>query len=305
MATQKIRVAIVSTIKAPIEILRQWIHFHLNAGIEGFFLFLDDPGDSSHKALTAYETVRIVCCSNGYWKALGGKRPGAIVSRQKVNLAQGVAMAASEGFDWVAHIDSDELIRPLKPMDQVLSATNAAAIRLDLLEAVSEQMEYPGIFDTSLFKRLPDRKKALAARLLGCRQAFRFGEYFRGHTESKMLFRTDGSIKEMGIHKPIELRAGATVGASAEVQLLHFDCIGFSDWDRKWQTRLGDSPDDYRMRPARCRQFEAYRNATVEGYEARIDLFRNIQMIPQREQKWLRKLGLLERFELDRGLFVR
>ena len=291
------RVAIVSTVKAPMDVLQPWIRHHLDIGIERFYLFLDDPADEASAELEATDRVHVVRCTPAYWSRLNGTRPDPVPGRQAVNVNHGMSLAAASGCNWVAHIDCDELIRPLMPLEDILASTGADGLRMTVLEAVSEQLDYPGIFDPSLFKTVPTRGQALAAVLLGCFGAFRYGEYFRGHTASKMLIRLDGTVTRMGIHKPVEFTADYRFKETKALQLLHFDGIGFDDWDKKWTARIKNEHSAFGFRPARVRQLEAYRKAARKGRDSRVALFRKTQMIPRREAAVLKRLGLLHRIE--------
>lgn len=297
-ATASPRVAIVSTVKARLSVLRPWLEYHRRTGIEHAILFFDDPRDTAADVLESCHAVTAVRCTDAYWSTVDGGRPANVPPRQVVNVQNGMSMAREMGFDWVAHVDCDELIRPLMPIEALLATTDADALKLEMMEAVSERLDYPDIFEPRLFKRAPGRVRAGAARLLGCFRAFRYGEYFRGHTESKCLVRLAGGVLKMGVHKPLEWTDEPRLNHTTEIQLLHFDGVGFADWDAKWSAR---ADSNFGLRPARRRQLEAYRKAAASGRAARIELFRKSQMIPHREQMVLGWLGLLQTIVLDAG----
>lgn len=294
------RAAIVSTVKAPLDQLLTWVGHHRRVGFERFFLFFDDPDDRAIAPVGALPGVQAVPCGPGWWSGEESGRPPQLVARQRVNLHRGMEAAREAGQHWVAHIDADELVRPLRPLPALLSGQLADALRLDLREAVSERTDYASIFDARTFKVPPGRLQHAAARLLGCRRAIRHGDFFRGHRESKTLVRLGGRVRRMGIHKPLECEAGARIEWTDEIQLLHFDCIGFEDWNAKWSDRLNGDSFGRGIRPARQAQFADYVDAARQGLEARRELFRETQMIPSREAAILHRLGLLETIDLDR-----
>ena len=287
--------------KAPLEVLEPWIDYHLHAGIGRMILYFDDPGDPAITALGGIEQLTAIPCSEAYWRDTGLSRPKNIGTIQVVNVNHGFALAADMGCTWAAHIDCDELILPLEPLGELLGRSRADALKMTVLEAVSERFDYDNIFDARLFKRVPNRLQLLTAVLLGCRHSIRFGEYFRGHTESKMLVRLNAGVTRMGIHKPIERSHDASIEVCDEIQLLHFDCVGFTDWDRKWGSRLDGSFRVDGLRPARQKQFAAYGEAAGLNIKARESLFRELQMIPAREVAILKRLGLLTTVDLDRS----
>lgn len=286
------RIAIVATVKAPLGVLRPWIDYHRRVGIGRFILFFDEPEDAALVALGSEEDVTAVRCNDRYWSRVAGGRPDDVPPRQLVNLERGMAMAREAGIDWFAHIDADELIRPLAPLPGLLARCDADALKMDMREAVPERLDYASIFEAQLFKKVPTRGQALAAVLRGCLGAFRYGEYFRGHTESKMLVRVGGGVTRMGVHRPREWRGEPRLDFCPEIQLLHFDGIGFDDWDAKWAIRPGHT---FGMRPARRRQLAAYERAAAKGRPARVALYRKSQMIAPRERRALERMGLLER----------
>lgn len=274
--------------------LRTWVDYHRRTGIGRFILFFDDPDDPAAAVLGTEEDVTAVRCDDRYWSRVEGGRPHHVPPRQLVNLERAMAMARETGIDWFAHIDADELIRPLAPLAGLLARCEADVLKLALREAAPERLDYDSIFDARLFKKAPTRGQALSAVLRGCLGAFRYGEYFRGHTESKMLVRVAGGVTRMGVHKPREWRGTLRLEHSSGIQLLHLDGIGFEDWDAKWAARIGGP---HGMRPARRRQLAAYERAAAKGREARVELYRKAQMIAPREQRILTQLGLLERIE--------
>ncbi|MEE4218317.1 MAG: glycosyltransferase family 2 protein [Xanthomonadales bacterium] len=291
----------MATVKAPLAILQPWINYHLHSGIGRMVLYFDDPRDPAINAVQGIEQVTAIPCSDRHWQDVGFSRPEYFGEVQVLNVNHGFALAAGMGCTWAAHIDCDELILPLKPVGVLLGRSWADALKMTVLEAVSERFDYDNIFDARLFRRVPNRLQVLAAGLLGCRHSVRYGEYFRGHTESKMLVRLNAGVTRMGIHKPIECRDAVRIERCREIQLLHFDCVGFSDWDRKWGSRLEVTYNTDGWRPARQRQFAAYREATDKDIGAREALFRDLHMIPGRETTTLKRLGLLTTVELDRS----
>lgn len=289
---------IVATVKAPLECLQAWRRHHERIGIRRFILFFDDPNDPSFDALKDEKGVTAVRCDDRYWRD-NGEKPNQVPPRQIVNLHRGMFMARELGVDWIAHIDSDELIRPLCPMDEVLSRAGVNALLLDLREAVSERMDYKSIFEPTLFKKPPSQGQMRTARRLGCKNAFGYGSFFHGHTQSKTLFRLDGNVRRMGIHRPLEWHGEPSMGMTRDIQLLHFDGVGFADWDAKWAAR---SVNHFGMRPARRRQLEAYRDAAARGESSRLRLFRESQLMTPWTRFVLRRLKLVERIVLDQSM---
>lgn len=296
-----LQIAIVATVKAPLKVLRPWIDYHLHMGIGRMILFFDDPHDPAISVMAGIEQVTAIPCSDAHWRDMGQSRPGKFGTVQELNVNLGFSLASDMGCTWAAHVDCDELIRPLQPIGELLSRSPADALKMTVLEAVSENFDYDNIFDARLFKRVPNRLQMLAAVLSGCRHSMCYGEYFRGHTESKMLVRLNAGVTRMGIHKPLERSHDARIELCGRIQLLHFDCVGFEDWDHKWGSRLECSFKADGLRLARQKQFAAYAEAAQQNTDAKETLFRKLQMIPAREKAVLKRLGLLTAVDLDRS----
>lgn len=294
----------MATVKAPLKVLYPWVKYHLDKGIGRMVLYFDDPNDPAIASMVGIEQVTAIPCSDRHWKDMGQTRPERLGKVQELNVNHGFALASDMGCSWAAHIDCDELIFPLEPLGELLGQSRADALKMTVLEAVSEYFEYDNIFDARLFKRVPNRLQFLAASILACRRSLCYGEYFRGHTASKMLVRLNAGVTRMGIHKPIERSHEARIELCEQIQLLHFDCVGFADWDRKWGFRLESSFNADGLRRARQKQFAAYGDAAQQSIEARAALFRRLHMIPAREVAILKRLGLLTTVDLDRSLLA-
>lgn len=297
-------IAIVATVKAPLAVLKSWINHHLHSGIDRLILYFDDPRDPAIAAMQGIEQVTAIPCSEAYWQETGQTRPERFGALQVLNVNHGFALAAGMGCSWAAHVDSDELIVPSMALSRLLARSRADALKMTVLEAISERPDYDSIFDARLFKRVPNRPQLVAATLLGCRRAIRYREYFRGHTESKMLVRLNAGIHRMGIHKPLNFSSEAQIELTKEIQLLHFDCVGFADWDCKWRLRLEDLREGRALRPARQKQFAAYGEVAEKSAEVREALFRELQVIPARELAILKSLRMVTGVELDRSQLV-
>ena len=62
------KIAIVSTVKGPLNELLMFINYHLNIGIDQIILFFDDPQDTCIDQIDAkYKNVHAVKCTEEYW----------------------------------------------------------------------------------------------------------------------------------------------------------------------------------------------------------------------------------------------
>ncbi len=297
-----VKTAIVSTVRTPLEDLLHYVHYHLNIGIDEIILFFDDPADEGVKAFTQHSNVTCIACSASYWNINGG-RPDFIAARQLVNVNNGAKMAAAKQCNWLIHIDNDELINPLVDIKQVLANTDAEAIRFTLLEAVSQHMYCEHIFIPQLFKKQSQKRSIQAAKLQGCSNAFFENRYFRGYGASKMAVRITPEIKQYSIHDAQKHHGILAVEKSDQLQLLHFDCVDFSTWLRKWKKRIDGTGTSNTMGIPRQKQLDLYRQARQKGHKELIALFKRLHHLPKNEQLILHGLGMLTTVKIDPDLF--
>lgn len=297
-----VKTAIVSTVRTPIEDLRPYVLYHLNIGIDEIILFFDDPLDEGVDAFEQYSNVTSIACSTSYWNTNGG-RPDYVVARQTVNVNNGAKMAAAKKCNWLIHIDNDELINPLVDIKQVLANTDGEAVRFTLLEAVSEDVRYEHIFMPQLFRKQSKKRSIQVAKLLGCSNAFFGNSYFRGHGASKMAVRITPEIKQYGIHSAKKHHGMLAVEKSEKLQLLHFDCVDFSTWMRKWKRRVDGTGTSNTLGKHRQKQLALYRQAKGGGQKELFTLFKRLYHLPKKEQVILRVLGMLTTVKIDPDLF--
>jgi hypothetical protein len=300
------KICIVSTIRSvdPLDTVR-FVKYHLNLGIDLIVLFLDDPADPVREFLAGHTSVQMINCDSAYWTARGRKAPVGLTHRQLVNLNYGMKLAVVEGFDWMIHIDNDELLLPEHDIKFLLSHETVNSVHFFLKEAVAEKDQYDTIFAATLFRNLLPKliKRAAANDFLGCPQAFFEGEFFRGHTASKCAVRLDAGIEWMTVHGPARPKVTPETSILTEqIELLHFDNIGFDSWRDKWAKRLTEPPHISGVTMNRERQrllFEqAYGNAPDE-----LALYSRLCKIPDREKRILMDHGLLSVITLPPEMF--
>lgn len=299
------KIAIVSTVRAPLKQLEMFVNYHLNIGVDQIILFFDDPDDKGFDIFSNYKHVRCIKCDSKYWFIKNkGKRPEGIFTRQVKNVNHAVKHYLKRGYEWVIHIDSDELLRPIKPIRNVLeNMGNYDAIRFRIFEAVSENLSYETIYEPTLFRVMPDKKQRASAKKLGCKAAFFEGRYFRADIASKMAIRINPEIKLYKVHNAIKHKGELSVLNTNEIQLLHFDCVDFASWSEKWNRRLDGSAPTPNLQNSRKAQLDMYIDAKNKGENSLTDLFRQLHMIPKSEQGHLFSLEMLERIQLNPELF--
>jgi len=287
--------AIIATVKAPIEQLKFFINYHLNVGADQIILFFDDPNDKDIEQIQHYELVTVIPCTTEYWEKSTSQRPNSIEKRQVTNVNKGIQIALDKKCNWIAHIDSDELLNPKQDIKEVLKYCKADAIRFELLEAAPEREYYKNIYEPTLFKKKPTTLQIRMAKLLGCRRSIYNNEYLRGHLKSKMAIKLNSKIRKFGIHGPIDFDDSITIIDTKKIQLLHYDCVGIENWKLKWSRRLDGSATAEKMRGNRNEQFMAYTRAAKIGNTELSKVYQKIHTIPVYEKIVLFALGMLTR----------
>ena len=298
-----IRIALVSMVKAPLHELRIFVHYHLNIGIDEIILLFDDPLDPGLDAFSQSPSVTCIACSAEFWKSKTGERPDSFSTRQLININEGVKIAGGKDCNWVIQLDGDELVKPKIDIKSILGNCNADVLRFKVMEAVSEKVNYDNIFSASLFKTESSTTKIKIARLLGCSRMIFRNEYFRGHTASKVAVRLSAAIQTHGVHGPKKYdRKTTSFENTHEISLLHFDCVGFDSWNRKWGGRYDGTSLTVTMRENREQQLQAYIRATEAGRYAQAKLYRRLHIITGYEKGVLFLLGMLRRLRMKQSL---
>jgi hypothetical protein len=287
------RVCLIATVRSPVNELLEFARYHLAAGVEKIVLFFDDPDDPAAAALADVGKVVSIRCDAAYWAARRMQKPDAIEHRQIANANFALQIARAEGYDWIAHIDSDELLLAERPLGLVLAEYSADVVRFDIKEAVAEQDFYVCRFETTLFRQplTEDRRKRLASIAPADIQGILFeGEYFRAHTVSKAAVRLNSRIESMGIHGPRSPRLSEV--QTPKIVLLHYDCIGIDDWRRKWVRRLDASGTATGMRAARVTQMKLFAQAYGDESAERA-LYALMHKVTERQKELLLGLDLM------------
>ena len=297
------KICLVSTVKTSWEELRKFVFYNINIGIDLLILYFDDPGDGNIILIQEFNHVKYFICDEKYWHNTNGSRPKKIQDRQICNVNRAFTYARTQGFDWLIHIDSDELLLSNKKIHDILQAIRNDCLIFSLKEAVPEQIYYESRFDATLFRNAiteanhPNVALALAE---GCHAALFEGDFFRGHTASKVAVRLSAQIEWMGIHGV--QRPQISTSHSKEIVLLHYDCIGFADWKIKWSNRRDNNWDYSRAKPSRGKAFKLFCQANG-SIEKEMEIYKRIHLMPDNEIKILKKYDLLEIVEIDKTFF--
>lgn len=299
------KICTTTTLRAPLPETIMFVNYHINIGVDHLFLFFDDPNDRAIVQLAEYRSVTCIGCDAEHWKRVGCEADSHIEERQILNANLALTWAREMGYDWIAHIDSDELIHVETPLKSLLLGLSEAwpVLWFPSLEAVPQKMKYSRPFEEMhLFKALPTRDHHY---FRGKNEAAFFrGEFFRGHTGGKSAVRTAAEIATLSLHRPLDNKHQPLPALrSRNAMLLHYDCYDFDAWYTKWLRRC-DGTATAGGRPNRLAQFEAfkalYEKRDIEGMK---QFYRRLYFLPDHVVESLKEEGMIREIQLNPGLF--
>jgi len=324
-------VCLSTTLRAPLDMTLDSVHYHLNLGVDKMYLFFDDPGDVAVERFAGEARVTVMRCDEKHWRSVGlaGDEASTIENRQSANTTAALAMARAAGHDWLIHLDGDGLICSSVPLPTLTNVPDEIDVVLvPLMEAVPDRLDHihpfreVRDFKTTGLKQNVWRRYSFPQtqrhrsqhdpfeRALRWARRFRVraamgDEYFRGATAPRPLIRVTDKVESVRVLGPTlagDLTPRAMVTNHAA--LLHFDAYDFEVWRLKWKRRLDGTASAERMRPARRRLKRQFDVAFDAGDEQTLqEMFRQWHMATWRERMVLRSLGLLRRISLDQRLF--
>lgn len=293
------------------------------------FLFFDNP---AHPGITDVEgnpRIKVIRCDAGYWPGGAAKRERLTLhQRQWYNANLALRWAREQGFEWIIHIDSDELLYCPGSFCEALAQVpkDIEVVRFRVYEAIPESLHCEHPFASIRYFRVgpirPTRKtmprtasewaraflevasysSRLAIAKILCASAR--GSFLRGHIGGKSAVRTSARIAGMGVHLPAApegqiyrnyfLLSGA---------VLHYDCSDFQTWYSKWTARLAEKHVPRNRDRKRNQQLRRFRQASELGKVALENLFREDYCINRWELDILQRLGLVVQISLERRAF--
>jgi Glycosyl transferase family 2 len=330
-------VCLFVTLKARLADTLSFVYYHLNSGFDHLYLFFDDPADPAIEALKGEKRLTCIRCDESHWQKLLGDIPRSKLSiniKQEANAREAVKSARQDGFAWIGHLDSDELLYAPGGFKHLISTLPAGVevVKLPAREIIPESLSTPNIFlDLHFFRigrqampknrrlyldpheRFPYflgflsyRVRQLAAGLLGCPTIFT--PYMKGHVNGKSITRTTAPIFSSRSHYPIPTNdARLKVNLLSSAMVLHYDFPDYEHWLTKWRNRYlafqqGIVP--MKLSVHRQKQYEEFVRVYEGGSEEELlALFRRNLLLSPRVRRILTWLRLAEEVHLPGHLF--
>ncbi|MCJ8138467.1 glycosyltransferase family 2 protein [Falsirhodobacter halotolerans] len=211
---------ICTTAKAPPKALRAFVGHHLSLGADHIWLHLDDPDDPF---ALSHPRVTVQRCDARWW---GARRPDRHQNRQARNMQRLYAQAP---LPWIAHLDVDEFLHPLRPVGEVLAETATPLLPLRPWEALEGGREF----------RAPLRRRWLMRRIAFGPHAQTLQRGALSHHIGKSFFRTGVPGMEPRLHGGF-LNGARIKGIpfAPDLPLLHFHADDRSAWQGRLPFRL-------------------------------------------------------------------
>jgi hypothetical protein len=262
--------SIVSTIKASLSEIIEFIEYHLGLGVQHFYIYLDDSDDvttSNVLSIRYADHITTINCSSAYWfVAHHIARPDSVERRQTLNAMNALDCARTRGDTWIAHIDVDEYIylSGCSLAELLASSQNADVIRMGVYEAIPNSLAEHRKIDIRYFKHIPfdiairhsGYPFMTAIRHRGLHQFYRvlffvfgrlanvpgfnrgFYNFYNAHSIGKSITRVSEAVHSLNLHGP-SFKEGyrPKLTCFQKCFLLHFESHSFDAWLKKWSRR--------------------------------------------------------------------
>ncbi|MBY0351221.1 glycosyltransferase family 2 protein [Tabrizicola sp.] len=240
--------AIVSTMKAPEEKVLAFVAHHLSLGADHLWLFFDDPAQPIPQPLQDHPRVTVTLCDEAHWIRVLQRRPPQHQNRQTHNAR--FAYREQVASDWIAHIDVDEFILPVRPVSAILddTPTDTIAMKMEPFEAMHDPLLPDDIYTSREFRgalrheHWPRRRAALGVY----RKVIRDG--MLSHTVGKVIYRTGVANLLPRLHAVMVDKVFVpTPTWQPEMKLLHFHSQDRAAWEAALPFRM--TRGAYQFRP--------------------------------------------------------
>lgn len=241
------KIATVTTTRQPGPPLISFVNYHLRLGVSHMFIFYEGERDAALEHVMSRSQVTLVRADNSLhaeWRALESFPKVVdfldreVQARQILNAELGMRAAKELAMDWIAHLDTDELLFPsTAPLtDHFKAAERVEATQLVFMnhEAVPETEDVCDYFEeVTLFKANPKttRDGGLAVP-------------FIAYQTGKSAARLDRDPIPWGVHRFRSRKGTSRSFASKSCFILHYPSCGFSRYIAKYET-LGAFGDKY------------------------------------------------------------
>jgi hypothetical protein len=322
------RAAIVTTLRNAGNVLDSFITYHLAIGFGRIYLFFDDPADPDLPRIAAHPRVTAIAHDSELrkrWRNLPQYSEQCafldreVMARQVLNAELAMQLARTDGFDWLLHIDSDELFySPFQSAAEHFETVDTQRLETVVYmnyEAAPERDEIADYFrEVDLFKVPPHLNRApVTPALVNAVKSTPqlHPDFFKFYASGKSAVRLSAAgMRPTGVHHFVRPDAGWEAGQAAQQFILHFACCGFENFWTKYATlgRFADKWwDRYDIAQLVGRFHLDARDIVATGdRDAARAFYRNhFAFQDERRVKELLALGVLARFTQPKQIIAR
>lgn len=247
---KKPTLGVVSMMRDPKDV-RRWVEHHLSRGVSRFYVRLETPdgnADAAARELSSFPqvTLRLGRPTDAPSVSDADDVPGqAQMLRQRGWVAEAIKLAQRDGIEFIAHIDSDELLECSSDdkncdLPAALAAEVAAAGGADTKTLVLPN--YEALYGP---ERLATALAAAATASACFDRPAGFRECAQGHCASyangKAIGRVSEHLRESGVHRFRYAGPGrdAAVDPASKLRVLHFESCDFAQYVDKFRKLAG------------------------------------------------------------------
>ncbi len=246
---------IVTTLRNAGALLDDFIAYHRAVGFSRLYLVFDDPADPDRIRVAGEPGIEVIGCDDAWrarWRGsplfaeIGASVDEEVMARQLLNASVVADIARSDGFDWLLHVDIDELFHPprgdARGLFEAFRNQPVDVVAFPNLEAVPEHETVARAFaEVTLFKvpvehmrRIVSGNSALADAL---RRSPRFATaFFNLYSNGKSAVRLDAArLQPFGVHDFSRSDGSARRARSVDAVVLHYACCGLESFTAKYR----------------------------------------------------------------------
>lgn len=128
-----------------------WMHYHLSLGVQHFFIRVEDTPELLELLATAEFAphVTVVSDTAGADTRADCQEGSELIFRQQEHVRRSLIASRCMGFEWLFHLDDDELLHLSEPLERLVASQPAHVSCLVFLnlEAIPSQLEAECAFD--------------------------------------------------------------------------------------------------------------------------------------------------------------
>ncbi len=219
-----------ATIKAPVPDILRFAAYHLEAGAQRLYIYLDDDNRNAFDILKQHPKIRPILCDDAWWN---GKRPRKHQVRQTRNATH--AYRRRDNPDWLIHMDVDEFLVADRPVADILAAlpTDQPIARIRPME----QLAGDGTAFKGFVPNGPDRSRIVAALYPTYGSHIKGG--FLSHLAGKVFVRSGLDDIRVQIHNVFQHDEILPGPEDTEgIDLAHCHAKSWEDWLAAYRYRL-------------------------------------------------------------------